>query len=206
MRDIIVIRGKCIFKTAKGHQLKEKKKKREKRERQWRIRLERGVQNLEETIILRWPYLQHPPLDHAEFVIYFSAHTPLLTDRRDLKEHNPFNTNHHLNVSGKQKEIILQSSFGCPLISLSSTVGSCSFLDIWCGQMLPSIQTVEIGNTFSGKVLVMLNSSSFIFRLARFYSDLGRSNRWIIMLLRYIVPNAMICSLTVGFKTIIRGW
>jgi hypothetical protein len=54
MRDIIVIRGKCIFKTAKGHQFKEKKKKkREKRERQWRIRLERGEQNLEETIIRR---------------------------------------------------------------------------------------------------------------------------------------------------------
>jgi len=53
MRDIIVIRGKYIFKTAKGHHFKEKKKKeREKRERQWRIRLERGVQNLEETIIL----------------------------------------------------------------------------------------------------------------------------------------------------------
>jgi hypothetical protein len=27
MRDIIVIRGKCTFKTAKGHQFKEKKKK-----------------------------------------------------------------------------------------------------------------------------------------------------------------------------------
>jgi hypothetical protein len=59
MRDIIVIRGKCTFKTAKGHQFKENKKKKnkkkEKKERQWRIRLERGVQNLEETIIFRWP-------------------------------------------------------------------------------------------------------------------------------------------------------
>jgi len=53
MRDIIVIRGKCTFKTAKE---KERKKK-EKRERRWRIRLERGVQNLEETIIFRWPYI-----------------------------------------------------------------------------------------------------------------------------------------------------
>ena len=33
MRDIIVIRGKCTFKTAKGHQFKEKKKKKEKRVR-----------------------------------------------------------------------------------------------------------------------------------------------------------------------------
>jgi len=32
MRDIIVIRGKCIFKTAKGHQFKEKKKKTERKE------------------------------------------------------------------------------------------------------------------------------------------------------------------------------
>ena len=113
MRDIIVIRGKCIFKTAKGHQFKEKKKKkREKRERQWRIRLERGVQNLEETIILQQPQLYNIPLDHVEVLIYFSSHTPLLTDRRDLKEHNPFDRTHHLNVSGKQKEIILQSSFG----------------------------------------------------------------------------------------------
>jgi hypothetical protein len=132
MRDIIVIRGKCIFKTAKGHQFKEKKKKREKRERQWRIRLERGVQNLEETIILRWPYLYNLPLDHVEFLIYCSSHTPLLTDRRDLKEHNPFDRNHHLNFSGKQKEIILQSSFGRRPSSLSSTVGSSSFLDMWC--------------------------------------------------------------------------
>jgi hypothetical protein len=107
MRDIIVIRKKYIFKTAKGHQFKEKKKKREKRERQWRIRLERGVQNLEETIILRWPYLYNPPLDHVGFLIYCSSHTTLLTDRRDWKEHNPLDRNHHLNFSGKQKEIIL---------------------------------------------------------------------------------------------------
>jgi hypothetical protein len=33
----------------------------------------------------------------------------------------------------------------------------------------------------------MFNSSSSIFRLARFYSDPGRSNRWIIPILRYMV-------------------
>jgi hypothetical protein len=132
MRDIIVISEKCLFKTAKGHQFKEKKKKREKRERQWRIRLERGVQNLEETIILRLPYLYNPPLDHVGFLIYCSSHTTILTDQRDLKEHNPLDRNHHLNFFGKQKEIILQSSFGRQPISLSSTVGSCAFLDMWC--------------------------------------------------------------------------
>jgi len=31
MRDIIIIRGKCIFKTAKGHQFKEKKMKKKER-------------------------------------------------------------------------------------------------------------------------------------------------------------------------------
>ena len=164
MRDIIVIGGKCIFKTAKGHQFKEKRKKKKKRERQWRIRLEREVQNLEETIILRWPYLQHPPLDHAAFLIYCSSHTPLLTDRRELKAHNPFDGNQHRNFSGKQKEIIQQSSFGRRPISLSSSVGSCSFLDMLCAQKLPSFWTVEIGKYFSGKVSCMLNSSSPIFR------------------------------------------
>jgi hypothetical protein len=71
--------------------------------------------------------------------------------------------------------------------------------------MFSSIWMVEIGKSFSGKVSVMLNSSSSIFRLARFHSDLERSNRWSIMILRYILKNSMICSLTVGFKTIIRG-
>jgi hypothetical protein len=33
MRDIIVIRGKCTFKTAKGHQFKEKERKEKKRGR-----------------------------------------------------------------------------------------------------------------------------------------------------------------------------
>ena len=53
---------------------------------------------------------------------------------------------------------------------------------------------------------IMLNSSSSIFKLARFYSDLGRSTRWIIFILRYVMHNSMIYSLTVGFETIIRGW
>jgi len=33
MRDIIVIRRKCTFKTAKGHQFKEKEKKKKKKRR-----------------------------------------------------------------------------------------------------------------------------------------------------------------------------
>ena len=41
----------------------------------------REVQNLEEPIMLRWPYLWNPPLDHVDFWIYCSSHTPLLTDR-----------------------------------------------------------------------------------------------------------------------------
>ncbi|KAJ6858539.1 hypothetical protein NC652_040968 [Populus alba x Populus x berolinensis] len=82
--------------------------------------------------MLRWPYLWNPPLDHVDFWIYFSSHTPLLTDRRDLKEHNPLSSNHHRKGPGKQKGIYLQGSFGRRPISLSSTVGSCLFLDMWC--------------------------------------------------------------------------
>ena len=51
----------------------------------------------------------------------------------------------------------------------------------------------------------MLNSSSSIFRLVRLYSDLWRSNRWMILILRYIVHNTMIYILTVAFKVIIKG-
>jgi hypothetical protein len=112
------------------------------------------------------------------FWIYCSSHTPQLTDRRDLKAHNPLDRNHHRQLPGKQKEIHLQGNFSLQPISLSSTVGSWLFLDMWCTQMFSSFWMVEIGNTLSGKVSFVLNSSSSIFRLARFYSDLERSNCW----------------------------
>jgi len=79
--------------------------------------------------MLWWLYLWNPPLDHADFWIYCSSHTPLLIDH--LKEHNPFDRNHHRKFHGKQKEIHLQGSFGRQPISLSSTVGACLFLDMW---------------------------------------------------------------------------
>jgi hypothetical protein len=65
--------------------------------------------------------------------------------------------------------------------------------------MLPSLSTVEIGNTLSDKVSFMLNSSSSIFKLARFYSNLEKSNRWIISILRYVVHNSKLYILTGGF-------
>ena len=58
---------------------------------------------------------------------------------------------------------------------------------------------VEIGNTLSRKVSFMLNSSSSMFRLAQFYSDSGKFNRWIISILRYVVHNAKLYILTGGF-------
>ena len=82
--------------------------------------------------MLWWPYLWHPPLDHAEFWIYVSSHTPLPTNKRDFKSHNPFDRNHHWKLSGKQKEIHLQRCFGRQPISLSSIVGSCLYLVMWC--------------------------------------------------------------------------
>ena len=159
MRDKIVIRGKYTFRTTKRPPVKKKR---------WetieKIQLERKVQNLEELIMLRWPYLWNTLLDYADFWIYCSSHTPLLTDWRDLKTHNPFDINHHRKFPGKQKEIHLHDSFGCRPISLSSTAGSCLFLDMWCAWMLPSFWTVEIENPLSSKVLFMLNNSSSIFR------------------------------------------
>ena len=88
------------------------------------------MENLEEPIILWWPYLWNTPLDHVVFWIYCSYHTTLQTDRRDLKAHNPFDRNHHRKFPGKQKEIHLQGSFDHRPISLSSTVGACLFLDM----------------------------------------------------------------------------
>jgi len=54
--------------------------------------------------------------------------------------------------------------------------------------------------TLSGKVLFMLNSSSSMFKLAWFYSDLGRFNRWSILILRYIMHDSKLYILTVGFE------
>jgi hypothetical protein len=54
--------------------------------------------------------------------------------------------------------------------------------------------------TLSGKVLFMLNSSSSMFRLAWFYSDLRRFNRWSILILRYIMHDSKLYILTVGFE------
>ena len=150
--------------------------------------------------MLRWPYLWQPSLDRFGFWIYCFAHTPLPPDRRDLKEHNFFFRNHHQTFLGKQKEIHLQGSFGRQPSFLFSTVGACLFLDMWCAQMLSSFWMVEIGNTLSGKVSFMLNNSSLSFRLAQFYSDLGRSKCWIIPILRYIVHNSRLYILTIGFK------
>ena len=144
--------------------------------------------------MLRWSYIQNPPLDHAAFWICCSYHSHILTDRRDWKEHNLLDSKHHQKVPGKQKGNTPALQFGLRTISLSSTIGSCSFLDMWCAQSLPSFWTVEIGNSFSSKVSCIVNSSSYIFRQARFYSDLGRSNRWIIMILRYIMHNSMMQS------------
>ena len=124
MREKIVIMEKDAYKTAKRPPVK--KKKIEKSEygescRFWR-----------KPIILRWPYLLNPSLDHAVFWICCFCYTSLLTDRRDWKEHNLFDRNHHRKCPGKQKGNALVGQFSRRLISLSSTVGSCSFLDMWC--------------------------------------------------------------------------
>jgi hypothetical protein len=150
--------------------------------------------------MLRWPYIWRPQLDCSHFLIYCSSHTPLLPDQRDLKAHNSFDRNYHRKFPRKQKEIHLQGSFSRWLISLFSIIGLCLFLDMWCAKMLPPFWTVEIGNTHYGKVSFILNSSLSIFRLAWFYLDIGRSNHWIILILRYIVHKSRLYILIVGFK------
>jgi hypothetical protein len=69
-----------------------------------------GRANPKKAIMFWWPYLWHPPLDCADLWIYCSSHTPLLTYRWDLKEHNPFDRNHHRKFPRKQKEIHLQKT------------------------------------------------------------------------------------------------
>jgi hypothetical protein len=95
------------IKQQRGHQFNNKKV-RDNRENSAREK----CRIWRKPIMLWWPYLWNPPLGHAEFLIYYSSHSPLLTDQRDLKEHNPFERNHHLKFPGKQKEIHLQGSFG----------------------------------------------------------------------------------------------
>jgi len=82
--------------------------------------------------MLRWLYLWNPPLDHTGFWICCSYYTLLLTHRRDWKETYPFDRNNHRKCIGKQKGNAPEGQFGRRPISLSSTVGSFSFLDMWC--------------------------------------------------------------------------
>jgi len=82
--------------------------------------------------MIQWPYLWNPPLDHTAFWICCSYRTPILTYLRDWKEHNLFDRNHHRQFPGKQKGNTPTGQFGRRLISLPSTVGSGSFLDMWC--------------------------------------------------------------------------
>jgi len=74
MRDKIVIMEKSAYKTANRPPVKKEEKKEEEKSR------ERVADFGEKSIMLRWPYLWNPPLDHAFFLIYCSYYTPLLTD------------------------------------------------------------------------------------------------------------------------------
>ena len=72
--------------------------------------------------MIQWPYRWNPPLDHAAFWICCSYHTLLRTNRRDWKEHNPFDRNQHWKFPGKQKGNTPAGKFGLRPISLPSTV------------------------------------------------------------------------------------
>ena len=185
------------LKQKRGHQSRQKKRS-ETIENIW---LEREVQNLEEPIMLRQSYLWHPMFDHAQFWIYCSSHTPLLTYWRDLTTHNSFDRNHHRKLPGKNKR-----KYICRAVLVADRFLSLPPLDhvfIWIYGAtrccLHSGQWRQETHTLAGKVSFMLNSSSSIFRLARFYSDLERSNSWIIPILRYMVHNVKLYMFTIGF-------
>jgi len=101
---------KVPVKMQRGHQLKKKRKRKEKN-REKRIRGE-SCRFWRKPIMLRWPYLWNPPLDHAYCWICCSHYTPLLTDRRDWKEPNLFDRNNHLEFHGKQKGNAPAGQFG----------------------------------------------------------------------------------------------
>jgi len=126
---IVIMKKKVPIKLRRGHQLKKKKRKEKKKNREKRIRGE-SCRFWRKPIMLRWLYLWNPPLDHADFWICCSHYTPLITDQRDWKEQN--DKNHHLEFHGKQKGNAPAGQFGRRPISLSTTVGSCSFLYMWC--------------------------------------------------------------------------
>jgi hypothetical protein len=94
------------IKLQRVHQFKKKEKKKDREK--W-IRGE-SCRFWRKPIMLRWPYLWNPPLDHAEFWICCSHYTPLLTYRRDWKEHNPFDRNIIENCLENKKEMHLQGS------------------------------------------------------------------------------------------------
>jgi hypothetical protein len=123
------MKKKGAYKTAKRPPVKKRKEKKKNREKQ--IRGE-SCRFWRKPILLRWPYLLNPSLDHADLWICCFNYTPLLTDQRDWKELNLFDRNHHLEFHGKQKGNAPAGQFGRRPISLSSTVALCSFLDMWC--------------------------------------------------------------------------
>ena len=153
---------KGAYKTAK--RLPVKKRKEKKRKEQRKADKGRKLQILKKTNNAHVAISLESIVVSCCFWICCSHYTPLLTDRSDWKEHNMFDRYHHLEFHGKQKGNAPARQFGRWPISLLSTVGSFSFLDMWCAQMLPSLWTVEIGKYCSGKVSCMLNSSSSIFK------------------------------------------
>ena len=119
------------YKSAKRPPVNKKRKKEKKKNREKRIRGE-SCKFWRKPIMLWWSYLGNQLLDHADVGICCAYYTPLLTYRRDWKKHNLFDRNHHRKFPRKQKGNAPVGQFGRRLISLSSTVGSCSLLDMWC--------------------------------------------------------------------------
>jgi len=119
------------LKQQKGHQPKQKKKK-----KKWDNR-----ENLAREISAEFEGVNNAPMAISPAssvwsclvldILFFSHSTTNLLEGFDNTQ-SVWQKSLSETSWKKQKEIHLQGSFGHRLISLSSTVGSCLYLDMWC--------------------------------------------------------------------------
>jgi len=113
-----------------GRQLKKRKNKKKKKNRENRI--ERELQILEKTNNAPVAIYLESTVGSCCVLDMLFLSLSYTNGPEDWKEHNLLDSKHHQKVPGKQKGNTPALQFGLRTISLSSTIGSCSFLDMWC--------------------------------------------------------------------------
>ena len=136
--------------------------------------------------MLQWLYLQNPSLDHAAFWIYCSSHTPLLTDWRDWK--SPICLTEIIigNVMENKRKYTCRAVWSPADFALFHR---------WIILILGYVVRLDVAFILDGGERKHILRQGFMhieqqlvhFQVSLFYSDLGRSNRWIILILSYIV-------------------